>query len=269
MNKKHLTYPYIIWLIGFTIIPLLIITYYAFTTFDGGITLSNIFNIPAKPVILAIVLSLISTIICLLMAYPLCLILSNMKLKNNNLIIFLFILPMWMNFLLRTMAWQTILEKNGIINYLLMAIGLNPIKLINTPLAIIIGMVYNFLPFMILPIYNSLIKIDTDIINASMDLGATKIQTFFKIILPLTKPGIMSAITMVFVPALTTFAISDILGGGKVFLIGNVIEHEFKQGDNWHVGSGLSFILMIFVLLSMALLKKYDVDYGNKGGKND
>lgn len=269
MNKKQLSYPYIIWLIGFTIIPLFIIVYFAFTSLDGSITIKNLVNIPFKPVSLAILLSLISTLICLILAYPLCMILSKMKLKNNNFIIFLFVLPMWMNFLLRTMAWQNILEKNGIINSIIKMIGLNPIKMINTPSAIIIGMVYNFLPFMILPIYNSLVKIDDDIINASMDLGATKIQTFFKIILPLTKPGIISAITMVFVPALTTFAISDILGGGKIYLIGNVIEHEFKQGDNWHVGSGLSFILMIFVLISMAILKRYDKDYVGDGGKND
>lgn len=268
MNKKQLTYPYIVWLIGFTIIPILIIFYYAFTSNEFNFTLDNILNIPLKPIILAIVLSLISTIICLILSYPLCLILSRFKLKNNNFIIFLFVLPMWMNFLLRTLAWQTILEKNGVINHILKLIGLNPIKIINTPTAIIIGMVYNFLPFMILPIYNSLIKIDDDVINASMDLGATKTQTFFKIILPLTKPGILSAVTMVFVPSLTTFAISDILGGSKIYLIGNVIEQEFKQGDNWHVGSGLSFILMIFVLISMAFMKRYDVDYTNRGDKN-
>lgn len=261
MNKKELTYPYIVWIIGFTIIPLLIIAYFGFTNFDGNFTLNNIINIPLKPTLLAIGLSLISTIICLILAYPLCLILSRMKFQNDNFVIFLFVLPMWMNFLLRTLSWQTILEKTGLINTLLSNMGFSSIKIINTPVAIIIGMVYNFLPFMILPIYNSLIKIDPDILNASMDLGATKFQTFYKIIIPLTKPGILSAITMVFVPALTTFAISDILGGGKVFLIGNVIEQEFKQGENWHVGSGLSFILMIFVLISMAILKKSDVDY--------
>lgn len=269
MNKKQLTYPYIIWMLGFTIIPLIIILWFAFTSRDGSFTLENIARIAnieyLKPLYLAISLSIISTIICLILAYPLALILSRMKIKSNSFLIFLFVLPMWMNFLLRTLAWQTILEKNGILNFLLISVGLEPLKIINTPIAIVIGIVYNFLPFMVLPLYNSLTKIDDDLIDASYDLGASKIQTFIRIVFPLTKPGIVSAITMVFVPALTTFAISDILGGAKVYLIGNVIEQEFKQGDNWHIGSGLSFILMIFVVISMYFLKKFDTDYEQEG----
>ena len=167
---------------------------------------------------------------------------------------------MWMNFLLRTLAWQTLLEKNGVINSILSFFHLPQLAIINTPYAIILGMVYNFLPFMVLPIYNVLVKIDKDVINAARDLGANNRQTFFKIILPLTVPGIISGITMVFVPALTTFVISDLLGGSKILLIGNVIEQEFKQGSNWHVGSGLSLVLMIFIILSMALIAKYDKD---------
>ena len=165
-----------------------------------------------------------------------------------------------MNFLLRTLAWQTLLEKNGVINSILSFFPLPQLAIINTPYAIILGMVYNFLPFMVLPIYNVLVKIDKDVINAARDLGANNRQTFFKIILPLTVPGIISGITMVFVPALTTFVISDLLGGSKILLIGNVIEQEFKQGSNWHVGSGLSLVLMIFIILSMALIAKYDKD---------
>lgn len=258
MNKKQYIYPYGLWIIGFTIIPLLILLYFAFTAQDGSFSIINFTKIPLKPLYTAIWYSFITTVICLILSYPLALILSKINFKNSNTVIFIFVLPMWMNFLLRTMAWQTLLEKNGVINTLLSYIGISPIKIINTPLAIIIAMIYNFLPFMILPIYNSLIKIDDDILDASMDLGATKLQTFIKIILPLTKPGIISAITMVFVPVLTTFAISDILGGGKIYLIGNVIEQEFKQGTSWNSGSAMSFILMIFVIISMTLLKKYD-----------
>lgn len=271
MNKRYAAYPYIVWIIGFTLIPLLIIFWFAFTDRTGAFTWDNILAIYRtrnfKPLYLAVLLSLVSTVICLLLAYPLAGILSKMKWRNHNPVIFLFILPMWMNFLLRTLAWQTILEKKGIINFLLTSFGAEPVKLINTPTAIVIGMVYNFLPFMVLPIYNAMCKIDPDIIHAARDLGAEKWHIFFKITLPLTKPGIISAITMVFVPALTTFAISDILGGGKVYLIGNVIEQEFKQGNNWHVGSGLSVILLLFVLISMALMKKYDSDHPVNGGR--
>jgi len=163
-----------------------------------------------------------------------------------------------MNFLLRTLAWQTLLEKNGVINSILAFFHLPEQTLINTPAAIILGMVYNFLPFMVLPVYNVLSKIDGDVIYAARDLGANSIQTFTKIILPLSVPGIISGITMVFVPSLTTFVISDLLGGSKILLIGNVIEQEFKQGSNWNVGSGLSLVLMIFIIASMALIAKYD-----------
>jgi len=163
-----------------------------------------------------------------------------------------------MNFLLRTLAWQTLLEKNGVINNILHFLHLPEQSLINTPGAIVLGMVYNFLPFMILPIYNVLAKIDRDVLYAARDLGANNMQTFFKIILPLSVPGVISGITMVFVPSLTTFVISDLLGGSKILLIGNVIEQEFKQGSNWHTGSGLSLVLMIFIIASMALIAKYD-----------
>ena len=165
-----------------------------------------------------------------------------------------------MNFLLRTLAWQTLLEKTGVINSILNVLHLPSLDIINTPYAIILGMVYNFLPFMVLPIYNVLIKLDRDVINAARDLGANSRTTFFKIILPLSMPGIISGITMVFVPALTTFVISDLLGGGKILMIGNVIEQAFKQGSNWNVGSGLSLVLMIFIIASMAVVAKYDKD---------
>lgn len=203
-------------------------------------------------------LSLISTLICLVLAYPLAMILSEKNMNQTSFIVLIFILPMWMNFLLRTLAWQTLLEKNGVINNILHFLHLPEQSLINTPGAIVLGMVYNFLPFMILPIYNVLAKIDRDVLYAARDLGANNMQTFFKIILPLSVPGVISGITMVFVPSLTTFVISDLLGGSKILLIGNVIEQEFKQGSNWHTGSGLSLVLMIFIIASMALIAKYD-----------
>ena len=169
-----------------------------------------------------------------------------------------------MNFLLRTLAWQTLLEKNGVINGILSFLHLPNIAIINTPWAIILGMVYNFLPFMILPIYNVLAKIDDNTINAAKDTGANNFQTLIHIRIPLSIPGIISGITMVFVPALTTFVISSLLGGSKILLIGNVIEQEFTKGSNWHLGSGLSLVLMIFILLSMALIAKYDKEGGGQ-----
>ena len=185
-------------------------------------------------------------------------ILTGLGVNQSSFIVLIFILPMWMNSLLRIIAWQNLLEKNGVINSLLHFFHLPALEIINTPYAIVLGMVYDFLPFMILPIYNVLSKIDTNVIEAARDLGANSVQTFTKILLPLSVPGIISGITMVFVPSLTTFVISDLLGGSKILLIGNVIEQEFKQGSNWNVGSGLSLVLMLFIIASMALSAKYD-----------
>lgn len=265
MNKKKLlSGPYLFWAAAFIIIPLAMIFYYGFTSESGGFTFENVLAIGTvenfKALGLSLLLSTISTLICLLLAYPLALILSNMNVNQTSFVLLIFILPMWMNFLLRTLAWQTLLEKNGVINQILAFLHLPSLQIINTPYAIILGMVYNFLPFMVLPLYNALLKIDKDVINAARDLGATGVYTFRKIILPLSMPGVISGIIMVFVPALTTFVISDLLGGSKILLIGNVIEQKFKQGSNWHVGSGLSLVMMIFILLSMAVMSKYDKD---------
>ena len=262
-NKKWLAAPYTAWAAGFIIIPLLMIIYYAFTAQEGGgFTLSNFSEVftseTMKALGLSLALSLISTIICLLLAYPLAMILAEKNVNQTSFIVLIFILPMWMNFLLRTIAWQTLLEKNGVINQILGIFHIPPLQLINTPAAIVLGMVYNFLPFMVLPLYNALCKIDKDVIFAARDLGATSFYTFRKIIFPLSLPGVISGITMVFVPALTTFVISDLLGGSKILLIGNVIDRQFQQGSNWHVGSGLSLVLMIFILISMILTGKYD-----------
>lgn len=261
-SKKLLTGPYLFWAVSFIIIPLLMIVYYGMTDRDGKFTWLNLAQITTpenlKALGLALLLSLISTIICLIMAYPLAMILSELNVNQTSFVVLIFILPMWMNFLLRTLAWQNLLEKNGIINSIFTFFHLPVQTIINTPYAIILGMVYNFLPFMVLPIYNVLVKIDKDVISAARDLGANNVQTFSKIMLPLSVPGIISGITMVFVPSLTTFVISDLLGGSKILLIGNVIEQEFKQGSNWNTGSGLSLVLMIFIIASMALIAKYD-----------
>lgn len=265
MNKekiKLLSGPYIFWMIGFTVIPLLMIFWYGLTDRSGAFTMANILAIGTpehrKALLLSLALSSASTLICLVLAYPLALILRRRHIGRGSFVVFIFILPMWMNFLLRTLAWQTLLEKNGVINALLSFLHLPNISIINTPAAIILGMVYNFLPFMVLPIYNVMVKIDDNVINAAKDLGASNLQVLGKILFPLSIPGIISGITMVFVPALTTFVISNLLGGSKILLIGNVIEQEFTKGSNWNLGAGLSMVLMIFILLSMALIAKYD-----------
>lgn len=261
-NKALLAGPFLVWTVAFIAIPLLMVIYYGFTGDDGSFTLENVKRILAphylKSLWLALLLSLVSTVACLVMSYPLAMILSKLKGNKSQLIVLIFIIPMWMNFLLRTMAWQTLLEKNGVINTVLRFLHLPTLKIINTPYAIILGMIYNFLPFMLLPIYNSLIKVDLSVIQAAEDLGANKFQTFTKVIFPLTLPGVISGITMVFVPAMTTFVLSDLLGGSKILLIGNVIEQQFKQVNNWHMGSGLSLVLMIFIAISMAIMNKYD-----------
>ncbi|MBE5885606.1 MAG: ABC transporter permease [Lachnospiraceae bacterium] len=266
-NKKLnslMASPYLIWSIAFIIIPLLMVFYYGLTDKDGSFTFENITAITTpehmKALGIALLLSLISTVICLLLAYPLAMILANMNGNKDRFIVLIFILPMWMNFLLRTLAWQTLLERSGVINQVLEFLHLPALEIINTPYAIILGMVYNFLPFMILPIYNVLNKIDRNVINAAKDLGANNVRTFLSITLPLSVPGIISGITMVFVPALTTFIISNLLGGSKILLIGNVIEQEFLQTSNWHLGSGLSMVLMLFIIISMIITAIFDKD---------
>ncbi len=260
-NKRWST-PFIIWIAIGTVIPILSIVYYGFTSKDGGVTFENITAVLSydnlQALGLSLGLSLLSTVICLIIAYPMAMILKGSKYGKQGFMIFVFILPMWMNFLLRTMAWQVLLERNGVINSILATIGLPRQEIMNTPGAIILGMVYDFLPFMILPIYNAVSKIDNHLIEAAYDLGASKLGVYTRVILPLTVPGIVSGITMVFIPALTTFAISNMLGGGKINLIGNIIEQEFTVNANWYLGSGLSLVMMIFIIISMLLLNKFD-----------
>ncbi len=271
MNKKAsklsshlLSTPFYLWIGAFILIPLGMIFYYGLTDKAGAFTLENITAMAGpehiKALMVSLGLSILSTIICFLLAYPLAYILSQMKLKSNQYVVFIFILPMWMNFLLRTLAWQTLIEKTGVINGILSALNLPALRIINTNYAIVLGMVYNFLPFMVLPLYNTLAKIDPNVINAARDLGANSFITFKRIIFPLSIPGIISGITMVFVPSLTTFVISNILGGSKILLIGNVIEQEFTVACNWHLGSGLSIVLMLFIIVNMILSMMFDKD---------
>lgn len=263
-NTKLLSLPYLFWSALFILVPLCMVFYYGLTDKTGAFTLQNILSIAtpehSKALWAAVRLSLVSTVLCLLLAYPLAMILSNMNSHQDSFLVLIFILPMWMNFLLRTMAWQSLLEKTGVINGILGWLHLPALNIINTPSAIILGMVYNFLPFMVLPIYNVLVKIDKNVINAARDLGANPLQTFLKILLPLSLPGVISGITMVFVPSLTTFVISRILGGGKILLIGNIIEEEFTKTGNWNLGSGLSIVLMMFIIFNMVITAVTDKD---------
>lgn len=268
MNKRSLLAgPYIFWIIGFTVLPIIMIIVYALGDGAGGFTLRNVLAIfepvHLKALWLALRLALICTLVCLLLAYPLAVILRKLNVGKKGMMAIIVILPMWMNFVLRIMAWQLLLSRNGIINAVLGAVGLPTQDWANSTIAIVIGMVYDYLPFMILPIYNAVMELNEDILEAARDLGAGPSAVLRKIMIPLTMPGIISGITMVFVPSLTTFAISDILGGGKVMLIGNVIEQEFSTSMNWHLGSGLSIALMIFVLISMIFTLRTDDQKGS------
>lgn len=258
--------PFLIWAILFIFCPVLAIAWYGLTDAQGAFTLTNISFIAhweyLKALELSIVLALISTVICLLAAYPLCLILTEKKRGKGSLLFLLFILPMWMNSLLTTMAWQTILEKNGVLNQFLRLLSLPDVNLVNTPAAIVIGMIYNFLPYMILPLYVALSKINGNVIAAARDLGANSWQTFTKVILPLSLPGAISGITMVFIPSLTTFFISGLLGGNKILLIGNIVEQEFTMAYDWHLGSGLSLVLMVFIIVNMVVTAYFDHSEG-------
>lgn len=265
-KRQFLSGPYMAWIVGFIILPILMILYYGITDSSGSFTLQNITAITEpihmKALLLSLKLALLCTAICLLLAYPLAMILNGLHLKRQSFVVFIFMLPMWMNLMLRILAWQLLLSNNGILNTVLESLGLAKVQLLNTSSAVVFGMVYDFLPFMILPIYNSMSRIGSDVIDAAKDLGANTLQVFLKIILPLTVSGVISGIIMVFVPALTSFVISDLLGGGKVFLIGNVIEQEFMQSMDWNMGSGLSIVLMVFVIASMAFMNVH----GNEEG---
>ena len=272
-NKSFLAYPYIIWSALFIVIPLILMVAFSFTTDDGNKLVFSLNNyqrlmnpIYLKVFLRSIILAGASTIICLLVGYPVAYIISKAHISKRNTLILLFILPMWMNFLLRTYAWVAILGKNGILNSFLGLFGIEPVTLLYTNFAILLGMVYNFLPFMVLPIYTSLSKMDNDLINAAKDLGANSFQVFTKVIFPLSIPGVVSGITMVFMPAVTTFAISRLLGGGKFMLLGDLIEQQFTVVGDWNFGSAISIFMMIIILISMAIMSRFEDDSDKEGG---
>lgn len=273
MNRKWLATPYLIWMVLFIVVPLLIILYYAFTISDSSgtrFTLEHMMKPFNSIYMVAIAKSLlyavISTVICLLLAYPLALILVKRS-SGGSAMLFIFILPMWMNFLLRTYAWLSLLEtNNGLINTVLRVLHLPVLDIIGTPKAIVLGMVYNFLPFMVLPIYNALAKIDKSVMEAAYDLGANDVKRLLKVTIPLSMPGVMSGITMVFMPAMTSFVIPNLLGSGKVNLVGNMIEQQFLMTYDWGFGAALSLVLMIIILISMGILQRNDGDMEGGAG---
>lgn len=264
MKKQSYSLPYLAWMTIFAVLPLFLVLFYAFTTKEGSFTFDNFLKffdpLYLNVFVRSVNLALISTIICFVLGYPMAYIISKANLKARNTLILFFIIPMWMNFLLRTYAWMTILEKNGIINKFLSLFGFEPLSMLYTNGSVILGMVYNFLPFMVLPIYTVLIKIDKSYVEAAYDLGANKIITFIKVIFPLSLPGVISGITMVFMPSVTTFAISRLLGGGQFTLIGNLIERQFITVGDWSFGSAISIVMMIVILISMAIMNRFDKD---------
>lgn len=272
MKKKHslVQYPYILWSALFIVIPIFLVTYFSFTNSDGNFTLGNykkLFNSLYMLVFFnSIKLALISTLICFFLGYPVAYILSRAKTKTRNILMLFLVIPMWMNFLLRTYAWMSILGKNGIINTIITALGFPSVDILYTDAAVVLGMVYNFLPFMIIPIYTVLIKIDKDVIKAASDLGANKLSVFRRVIFPLSIPGVMSGISMVFMPAVSTFVISNLLGGGQYMLIGNLIESQFTTAYDWYFGSAISILMMLIILISMAILSRFDNKNNVKGG---
>lgn len=267
MNRKWVAAPYLTWMLIFIIVPLFLVIYYSVTIkTDAGVSLSEAnFRRFFEPIYLKVLvrsvrLAAIATGVCLIVGYPVALILAKSNFRYKNILVMLFIVPMWMNFLLRTYAWMNILERNGFLNILLQKIGLPSLNILYTESAVILGMVYNFLPFMVLPIYSVVSKIDHSLIEAAEDLGANSVTVFRKIIFPLSMPGVISGITMVFMPAVTTFVISRLLGGGQFTLIGNLIEQQFLYVGDWGFGSGISLIMMIIILISMAIMSKFDSD---------
>ena len=278
MRNRSLAIPYVVWMAVFVIAPLLLIVVYAFTAKDGGVTLSNFSNMgqyfPAFRH--SFVLAVTATVICILIGYPLAYFLSKEGVLVRKVAMMLIMLPMWMNFLLRTYAWMSLLDDNGLINQFLSGIGffrlintlfgtdLTCFHMINTQGAIVLGMVYNFLPFMIMPIFSVIDKIDPKVIEAAQDLGANSAMVFRKVIFPLSLPGVLSGVTMVFIPSVSTFALSRLLGGGKTLLLGDLIEMQFLgNAYNPHLGSAIALVMMVIVLVCMAVMNR--VGEGEEG----
>ena len=260
MLKKSISFPYLLWMIIFVIVPLGIMVYFAFTTSGGSFTFENIEKISQyTPIFIkSINLAIIATIICFFISFPLAYILSR---ASDNYQRTSMLLPMWMSFLLRTYAWMTLLENEGLINKFLGLFNIGPVQMINTPGAVVLGMVYNYLPFMVLPLYSIMAKIDNSVIEAAQDLGCNIFKVVIKVLLPLSLPGIITGITMVFVPSVSTFIISRMLGGGQNMMIGDLIEQQFIGSTyNPNMGSAMSLILMVIMLVVMGITSSLDDD---------
>lgn len=251
--------PYIVWSAIFIVVPLLLVIYYSFTDKSGAFTLDNLASLSnyKDTFITSIVYSLIATAITLLIAYPFSYAVSRFGANTQRMMILLIMLPMWMNLLIRTYSWMNILERNGVINSILDFFGLEPVRMIGTPGAVILGMVYNYLPYMILPIYTVMSKIDPSLFEAADDLGANAWQRLRRVVMPLSLPGVISGITMVFVPSISTFYISQKLGGGKILLIGDAIERQIQQQYNYNLGAAISLVLMVMIIISLAVMNRF------------
>ncbi len=265
-GKRIIASPYIVWSAIFVIVPLFIMIYFALTDNNGVFTLQNLQGIGKykKAFGISIVYAAIATVITLLLSYPMAYFMTKMNISSQRMILLIVMLPMWMNFLIRTYSWITILANKGIINTVLNALGFNSLKLINTPGAVILGMVYDFIPYMILPIYSVMCKIDNSLLEAASDLGSNGFSRLKKVILPLSVPGVISGITMVFVPSVSTFYISQKLGGNKTLLIGDAIEYLFNVGPEFYnIASALSLVLMVMILICLAVMNRFtDEDDG-------
>ena len=260
--------PHIVWSVIFIVVPLFVVAYYAFTNSEGGFTFENIYDLKdyIPTFLLSMWYGLISTVICLLIAYPFAYILSQFSANSQRIMMMLIMLPMWMNLLIRTYSWMLILERNGILNKLLDIFGLaSENGFLNSGSAVVLGMVYNYLPYMILPIYTIMAKLDPSVISAAQDLGGNRFDVLRRVIFPLSLPGVISGITMVFVPSVSTFYISQKLGGGSFLLIGDAIETQFQSANNFNLGASLSLVLMILILISMAIMNKF-ADSDDTGG---
>ena len=262
MKRSWFAGPYAAWMLLFTIAPLIFVVIFALTDSTGLFTVQNLLDagqsVYLKVLWHSLYLALLCTVICLLLGYPTAYFLASKDFSKNQTLFVLILLPMWMNFLLRTYAMMSLMEDTGIINTFLQAIGLQPVKMIGTEGAVLAGMVYNYLPFMVLPIHTALKKMDQRVVEAAEDLGANPFEVFRRVTLPLSIPGIISGITMVFMPAVTTFAISRLLGSGNFMLYGDVIEKQFLELNNWNFGSSLSLVMMVLCLISISMLNRAD-----------
>ncbi len=268
-DSKFLSAPYTVWMTVFIVLPMLLVGYFAFTDKSGSFTLENILSVGqySNVFLRSIWLGAVATVVSLGLGYPLAYIIAKMDARRQNVMVMLVMLPMWMNFLLRTYAWMTLLEDNGLINSVLGALGLPRIHMINTAGAVVLGMVYNYIPYMVLPLYSVLTKIDKSVIEAAQDLGANSREVFLKVVVPMSMPGVISGVTMVFVPAVSTFIISKMLGGGGNLLIGDLIDMQFLgSAYNPNLGSAVSLVLMVIILICMGIMNQFDDGKAAGGG---